>query len=384
MKVFGIGVARRQSGVSLIELMIAMILGLLVLGAVIQLFLGSKATYTSNEALARVQENGRFSLELLKREFRDSSSRGFCAARLAVRNHLDMGCSSHPDDFFNAEQAVMGWDFSGTERGESYDLPDELSPDGIAVSQWSSQLPDDSEEDLPSWLQNRVVPGTDVIVVRRPEVVPGIAAAPTGGMGADTLDLTGPHGLEVGDIALVTNCTTGANLFQNTGTGNQLDRSGGACNATGPGNDDATGDWSTSYDQSMQLFRIRVLAYYIGINNSSGEPGLYRYDVSRGTTEELVSGIENMQILYGYSNTSDEGGDGQTVNHWLPASEVPNWEFVIGARLSMLVRSPENAGDGTVQRTFDLLSTSVTHQEDGRLRQPFTASISLRNRQLVM
>ncbi|MEE4305164.1 MAG: PilW family protein [Wenzhouxiangella sp.] len=376
----------KASGFSLIELMIAMVLGLLVLAAVIQLFLGSKATYTSNEALARVQENGRFSLELLKREFRDSSSRGFCAARLAVQNHLDTDCSSHPDTFFAAEQAVMGWDFTGTERGDDYTLPADLSADGIAVNQWSAQLSDGSAESLPSWLQNRVVPGSDVIVIRRPEVVPGIAAdvSAWAGAGADELYVTAPHGLEVGEIALVTNCSTGVDLFQNTGTGEQLNRSGGSCNSTGPGNSTSFGQWATAYDQSMQLFRIRVLAYYIGMNATTQEPGLYRYDVTSGTAEELVSGVENMQILFGYSNTADDGGDGQTVNHWLPASEVPNWEFVIGARLALLVRSPENMGDGTTQQTFDLASTSVTHQEDGRLRQLFFSSISLRNRQLVM
>ena len=92
-----------------------------------------------------------------------------------------------------------------------------------------------------------------------------------------------------------------------------------------------------------------------------------------------------MQILYGYSNPSDEGGDGQTVNHWLPASEVPNWEFVIGARLSLLARSPENMGDGTVRSA---LSTWLVRRLRTRkmvaLRHTFFSSIGLRNRQLVM
>ncbi|WP_376693788.1 PilW family protein [Wenzhouxiangella sp. EGI_FJ10409] len=391
--------AAGQRGVSLIELMIAMVLGLLVLGAVIQLFIGSKATYTSNEALARVQENGRFSIELLKQEVRDIGAQGFCAARLEIRNHLDTDCPNHPGDIFGSDLAFMGWEFDGTGRAEAYTLPEDLSPDEIARSKWSTQLPDGSTDSLPSWLEGLVVPGSDVVVLRQPEIVPGITADPgsNNSSTANSITLTGSHGLEPNEIVLVSNCTTGADLFQNVqggggggggnggGSGNSsaLTRGGGSCSNPGPGNVNL-GSWSTVYDDTMQLFRLRVDAYFVGLNDDTGEPGLYRHDFSRQQTEELVSGVENMQILYGYSNPSDEGGDGQTVNHWLPAHQVPNWEFVIGARLSLLVRSPENMGDGTVQRTFDLASTAVTHQEDGRLRQPFFTAVSLRNRQIVM
>jgi type IV pilus assembly protein PilW len=138
----------------------------------------------------------------------------------------------------------------------------------------------------------------------------------------------------------------------------------------------------------MQMFRIRVTGYYIGYNATTGEPGLYRADLSEGTdglvTEELVEGVETMQILYGYSLPIDQGGDGQSVDFWLPADEVPDWQFVIGVRMSLLLRSPDNMADGAARQTFDLASTQFTHPEDRRLRQPFFTSISLRNRQLVL
>src|SRR6056297_2680692 len=76
-------------GFSLIEMMVAITLGLLLTAGMIQLFDSTKVTFRSNDALARVQENGRFTLELLKREFRHLGADGFCAGRLNIRNHLD-------------------------------------------------------------------------------------------------------------------------------------------------------------------------------------------------------------------------------------------------------------------------------------------------------
>lgn len=60
----------RQSGFSLIELMIAMTLSLMLLGAVIQVFLSSKLTSELSDDISRIQENGRFSLEFLSRDIR--------------------------------------------------------------------------------------------------------------------------------------------------------------------------------------------------------------------------------------------------------------------------------------------------------------------------
>lgn len=59
-----------QSGLTLIELMIAMTLSLLVAAAMIMLFANSKETYRLNENMARLQENGRFAVHLLSSDLR--------------------------------------------------------------------------------------------------------------------------------------------------------------------------------------------------------------------------------------------------------------------------------------------------------------------------
>ena len=59
-------------GVSLIELMIAMLLGLLVVGAAIGIFLTNRQTYAATEGLGRVQENVRTAFELMARDVREA------------------------------------------------------------------------------------------------------------------------------------------------------------------------------------------------------------------------------------------------------------------------------------------------------------------------
>ncbi|UZE95602.1 PilW family protein [Alkalimarinus alittae] len=60
----------RQTGFSLVELMIAMVLGLVLMAGVIQIFLGSKQTYSVVSAQSHTLENGRFGLFFISRSLR--------------------------------------------------------------------------------------------------------------------------------------------------------------------------------------------------------------------------------------------------------------------------------------------------------------------------
>jgi type IV pilus assembly protein PilW len=59
-----------QSGISLIEIMIALLIGAFLLGGVLQIFIGGKQTYRMQESLSRLQENGRFALDFIGRDVR--------------------------------------------------------------------------------------------------------------------------------------------------------------------------------------------------------------------------------------------------------------------------------------------------------------------------
>lgn len=64
----------KAAGFSLIELMIAMMLGLLVLGAAVAIFQSNQRTFGANEGLNRVQENARAAYEMLTLDARSSGS----------------------------------------------------------------------------------------------------------------------------------------------------------------------------------------------------------------------------------------------------------------------------------------------------------------------
>jgi type IV pilus assembly protein PilW len=60
----------KQRGLSLVELMISMTIGLFLIAAIASLFVGSKQAYRTGDNLSRLQENGRFAIDLLGRNIR--------------------------------------------------------------------------------------------------------------------------------------------------------------------------------------------------------------------------------------------------------------------------------------------------------------------------
>lgn len=61
---------KRGKGFGLIEIMVAMVIGLIVSLGIVQVFIASKATYQTQEASARMQEDARFILSKLIQEIR--------------------------------------------------------------------------------------------------------------------------------------------------------------------------------------------------------------------------------------------------------------------------------------------------------------------------
>ena len=64
----------REAGLTLVELLVALALGLVLLTGVVNIFMTTRQTFRVNENLAHVQENSRLAFELLVREVRESGS----------------------------------------------------------------------------------------------------------------------------------------------------------------------------------------------------------------------------------------------------------------------------------------------------------------------
>lgn len=60
----------KQNGFSLVELMVALLLGTLIIGAATQLFLTNQRSFQLQQNMSEVQETGRFAVEMLSRELR--------------------------------------------------------------------------------------------------------------------------------------------------------------------------------------------------------------------------------------------------------------------------------------------------------------------------
>ena len=83
---------QKQSGLTLIELLIAMFLGtLLILGAT-SMFIANKRVYKEVDFQGRLAENARFGMEMMIRDLRMAGFRGY-AVNQDVENNLNVKIS---------------------------------------------------------------------------------------------------------------------------------------------------------------------------------------------------------------------------------------------------------------------------------------------------
>ncbi len=382
----------RPKGFSLVELMVALALGVLLIGGVLQLFSGSKATYQANESLARVQENVRFALSEMQFNSRGATALGFCGARPETEQWVN-AAPGWQEAIFGAQRPIIGWEAVDTARTDTLTVDDAYPTAGAGDWVTQPRQIDGTTPDLnlPALFSAsatvRPVADSDVFITRNLVPIPGVTADGSGTPVDLTLNLTGAHGLADGDLALVTDCN-GADFFRNRGTGNVLSRAtGGGCDGC-PGNISAGGaQWGVELSGAVQVYRAEIWAYFVGFNTDRNQPGLYRMNLAGcpcGGIEEIVEGVENMQVLYGYSQPAP-AGDGQTVEEdsWLAADQIEDWWPVIAARVSLLQRSSELDGAGAVQRDFNLAGTFVTSPLDSRMRHDASTTLALRNRIII-
>lgn len=90
----GLKTFARQAGVSLIELMIALVLGLIVVGGASAVFLSNKRTYGTSETLNRLQESERAAFELMSRDLREAGGNP-CSSRARRVNMLSSATSTN-------------------------------------------------------------------------------------------------------------------------------------------------------------------------------------------------------------------------------------------------------------------------------------------------
>ena len=327
---------KKQSGVSLVEVMIAMLLGIFLLGSVVQFFVSSRQSNRVHEATSRLQETGRMALEVMARDIRMADFWGCASDITNVVNNLNSANAGYVD--------YQTGGVAGTEGGAG--VPDTLILRGGF--------------------------GTGLNV-----------QPPYGPQASANLKVSAGNDLEQGDIILVSDCTNG-DIFQISnanpgGAGTVVHNTGSATvpgnyNATNPGCPGANAHClSKVYGADASIYRVQQIVYTVG-TGSEGEPALFRNGA------EFLDGVEDLQILYG-EDTDAPGSAGEGIaNYFVPADQVADMERVIGIRIAIVARSSnDNLVTGNLQ-SFAVLGANET-AADRRIRRVYETTVNIRNRQ---
>lgn len=333
----------RQSGMTLIEIMIALLIGAFLLGGVIKIFINAKLTYNMQDNLSKLQENGRFAIDFISKDLRMAGYRG-CNRSSGINSILN----SSTTFLYNFNTPIQGFE-------------------ATSATAWTPTI--DTAITSP-------VGGSDVITIRG--AGPQTYYVSTHANGAANPTLASSTGLAAGDIVLISACSaTNPRSFQISSIAtNTLSHaaytpanatstcdSSSATTTCNPGN--ATQSLIESY-AGGEVAPINTISYYVR-TNPNGQPSLYRR-VGNNAAEELVESIENMQILYGEDTdmTAASGVSTDYVpNYYVAANAVGDMLRVVSIRISLTVR--------TIDR-------NLTTTGDGRLRHVFTSTIAIRNK----
>ncbi len=306
-----------QQGLSLIEIMVALTISAFLMAGVIQVFISNKYTYNVQSAMSRLQENGRFVLQLMGEDIRIGDFWGCRGQASKVINNLNAGAGYI--DFTN-NAAISGTDNSGLNGSDSITISGALAAGLNAQTPFMSQT--------------------------------------------SSLIKVANNKLQQGDILLISDCKSG-DIFQitNSNANNTGQLIHNTDNSVSPGN--KSNDLSRKYNGQSTIYAVRQHTYSIQSKTVRGKavPGLYRSD--NGTAAvELVEGVESMQILYG----EDTNGNG-TANRYLSAGTAGlNMSRVISVRI-----------DITLVTLANNLSTN-NNGSDRRIRQNFSTTTTIRNR----
>jgi type IV pilus assembly protein PilW len=349
----------RQTGFTIVELMVAATLGLLILGGAISMFISNKRVYTEQDEMGRLQENARFAMDLLIRDIRMAGYAGCADDVDEVVNHLNGYDDPSDINYFIAvegSESAAPW-----QPGNSSDQVADMvaGTDGITI---------------------RYLSPTDIYVVDPYMTVSSAAIHTTTDSGLEKGDIISIMDCASADVVVVTSnpsdppCSSETDLTCKS----SFNHNSGQVSGAEPGN------WlkplSKTYTGDAGILRFVAARYFIG-NDAGGNPVLRRMsgvdkDTGAPMVDDLVEGVENMQVLYG----EDTLGDDMIADAYRDAATVSDWDRVVSVRLSLLLRTIEEYGTQRNTDTYDLLGTSIDPPDDRRRRRVFTSTIQIRNR----
>ncbi len=396
--------AQRVDGFGLIELMIGIVIGSILLLGIGQVFTASRTAYQTSEGLARAQENSRFAMDYLQRDLRMAGHTG-CVNDVS---HMDATILQDPtrpelySHFLNpAQRATLPPTWAAAPLNQRFNISLEgyeannTGPTGGAVTltsdpvtlgvatDWTPNLP-------PELVAAGVVKGSDVVLVRFFDTasIPVTAVNLTVNPATITVPPAYSTLISAGFFYGLADCAQ-ASVFQASSAATPLGvftvNTDGAINKSGF----ISNETGYSVKKMLQVYPLRSAAYFVGRGTNTG-PALMRLNFGNTLNqppEELVDGIENLQILYGRDSAA--GAPDGLIDTYLTAAQInamggdlsADWRRVGTVRVAFISRSVDRAAVAAAVVNPNILGVNVTPPAaDGRLREAYDTTIALRNR----
>lgn len=385
------GHGRRLSiGLSLIEIMIALAIGSLLILGLVQVFAASRTAYQLSEGIGRSQENGRFAMEYLQRDIRMAGHYG-C---VNDQSHLQTPGALNATYFGAATGATIGRDFpvgvrgydaNGTAPGATLNL-------AAPTAGWTPALPAAIAALAPiagsDVLELRFLAseGTPVTNIANPSATNTIISVNPARWGPLITDgVANPTMFGIADCSYVDVFPASAvNSAAGTVSVNgQIDR------------------YTPQPSGQTMLYRAESIVYFLRRKPApSGQVALYRARSNAGGTypaanvEELVEGIENLQLLFGLDRQTDLANRPPTgfIDVHLPASNlaftganaVINWRRTGVVQVGLLAVSPNPAAveaplPANRRRALDVTFVPPP-TGDTNYRATYESTVAIRNR----
>ncbi len=336
MNAYGNG-RQMQKGLSLIELMVSMSIGLFLLAGAVSVLGKGRELYRSNDAAARLQETARYAMSTIEADLRMANFWGLHSRGDLVENGPALDLASLPD------------------VDPAYILPAGLSGYAATINScgamWAVKLPayiegTNNSYGLACAEYGTAVAGSDQLTIRH---------ASTRVIGAGALGAT------AGQIKIQTSRVQGT-LF-----------SGGAIPA----------GYSAPLSESRAII---ANGYYVDQDSDqrAGTPSLRRkqLDFAGGAPvivdREVIPGVEDLQVEFGVDQNIDQNAD-----FFVPAGTViPAGEEIVAVRVWLLVRAEQPEFTFIDDRTYsyaDRVGGAAYAPADNFRRVLVSKTIALRN-----
>ncbi len=343
-----------QRGFTLVELMVAMTIGVILIGAVIEVYLAQTKTYRTSSSQAGIQNAENAIAALVTPVIRAAGFVGCSTTQQTLVSNLNPG-GPPPLGALASPSLLSGYEANVT--GTLSIAQDNAANDSTAAH-WTPSLD--------ASLLGQVETGSDVLVVlgaapgSRPVAVTAVGA---GGTSMTVQDATG---LAAGQIAAVSDCNS-ATIFQITGVaGFTLSYAAGA---------GALANVAATFPVATNnlLIPIQQTAIYV----AQGQGGqsvltLATYSAGAWTASPLVPGVETMQVQYGI-------GSNGVVSQYVLANAVTAATPVYSVRMGFLIEGQAGTAGAANPTQFTVLGTTVNVPQDTRQRRVYEMTINLRN-----